>query len=60
MTRAGMALVGDVARPYRFKTVADYGFATIENPSDDAARAALAEAARFVDMFTALLAPPQR
>lgn len=53
--RADMALVGYVARSYKFKTVADYGFDAIEHPSDDAARAALTEAVRFVDMFTSLL-----
>lgn len=56
--RADVELVGFVARAYKFKTVADYGFDTTSHQSDDDARNALNEATRFFDAFTALLSPP--
>jgi uncharacterized protein (UPF0332 family) len=56
--RADRELVGFLARAYKFKTVADYGFDAPTHATGDDARNALDEATRFVDAFTALLNPP--
>ncbi len=56
--RADAALVGFVARAYKFKTVADYGFDAPTHATDDDARSALQAATRFFDAFTALLNQP--
>jgi uncharacterized protein (UPF0332 family) len=50
---ADMALVGFLARAYKFKAVADYGFDTPVHATADDARDAVKEATRFVDAFTA-------
>jgi len=55
--RVDMKLAGFVARSYKFKTVADYGFDAIGHPTDEAAREALTEAIRFFDHFVAVLSP---
>ncbi len=56
--RADKALVGFVARAYKYKTIADYGFDAPVHPTDEEARNALRDATRFFDSFTALLSPP--
>jgi uncharacterized protein (UPF0332 family) len=53
--RADVELVGFLARAYRFKTVADYGFDIATHPTDDNVRSAMQDAMRFFDVFTALL-----
>ncbi len=55
---ADRELVGFVARAYKFKTIADYGFNIPRHATDDDAHYALQQATRFVEAFTALLAPP--
>jgi uncharacterized protein (UPF0332 family) len=56
--RADKDLVGFVARAYKYKTVADYGFDTPTHATSGDARTALQEATRFFDAFTALLDLP--
>jgi uncharacterized protein (UPF0332 family) len=56
--RADRELVGFLARAYKFKTVADYGFDAPAHATDADAWNAFQEATRFFDAFTALLNPP--
>jgi uncharacterized protein (UPF0332 family) len=56
--RADRELVGFMARAYRFKTVADYGFDAPTHTTSDDARNALEVATRFFAAFTGLLSPP--
>jgi uncharacterized protein (UPF0332 family) len=53
--RADKELVGFVARAYKFKTIADYGFDVPVHPTDEEAQDALRVATRFFGAFTALL-----
>jgi uncharacterized protein (UPF0332 family) len=55
--RADGDLIGFLARPYKFKSVADYGFDAPAHPTDEDVRSALQDAARFLDAFTILLKP---
>jgi uncharacterized protein (UPF0332 family) len=52
-------LVGFLARAYKYKTIADYGFDSPTHTSADDVRNALEQAARFFVAFTPLLDPPQ-
>jgi uncharacterized protein (UPF0332 family) len=56
--RADKELMGFVARAYKFKNIADYGFDVPEHPADEDTQNALRDARRFFDTFTALLSPP--
>jgi uncharacterized protein (UPF0332 family) len=56
--RADADLMGFVARAYKFKTAADYGFDTSTHQSDVDVTNALNEATRFFGAFTVLLSVP--
>ena len=56
--RADGEFVWFLARAYKFKTIADYGFDAPTHPTDDDARNVMRDATRFFDVFTALLDPP--
>jgi uncharacterized protein (UPF0332 family) len=55
--RVDRDLVGFLARAYKFKTVADYGFDAPAHPPNDDTRNVLRDATRFFDAFTMLLNP---
>jgi uncharacterized protein (UPF0332 family) len=56
--RVDARLVTLLSRSYKFKSLADYGYDADVHPTEDDAKAALLEAARFLEVFSAIAATP--